>query len=116
MRDADDRDDVPFQNIEDQVGSLSVTPITLSDVISDPAGIWIFREPFKPFGQRVQIDLDLAVTPLGQRVIGNLIYIPKRTRSEPIGAQALSLLAARFFARLSTSSTENSTNSPLRAC
>lgn len=98
------------------MGSLSVTPIALSDVISDPAGIWIFREPIKPFGQRIQIDLDLAVTPLGQRVVGDLIQIPKRTRGEPIGAQALSLLAARFFARFRTSSTENSTNSPLRAC
>ena len=72
MRDADDRDDVPFHNVKNQMGSLPVTPITLSDVISDPAGIWIFCEPFKSFGKRVQVDLDWRL-PHWASVIGDLI-------------------------------------------
>ena len=116
MRNADDRDDIAINNVEDQMRSLAIAEIAFAYLVAHTSGTGVFAQPFETFCHIGEVFFGLTLTPSGEREVRNLVEILQSSRGEPIAFQVLSAFGARCLARFKTSAVEKSTYSLRLAC
>src|SRR3982750_2023956 len=105
MRHADDGNLLGPDHVEDHVCAVRITPKSVCDFVTRATGKWMLGEPLKPLLQLGKICLSLALAPPRQGVVCDRVQVRERPRRD---AKTCHFFAARFFARPTTSSTENS--------